>query len=270
MRPDAPRVLVTGGGSGIGRALAVEASRSGAKVAICGRRPEALTETAGLMPQPSEVVTISADLTNPADRAAVIATLTERWGALDVLVNNAGIVEGGAYEAFDDAATARMLATNVLAPMALTRAAFGLLKASGAARVVNVGSVFGDIAYPEFAAYSASKFALRGFSSALAREWRAHGIAVTYAAPRATRTNAASAFSDMIARSGMALDDPETVAKRIWTAVRAGRRRIYPAGPERLFILIQSLFPSVIDRALSLAPDPSSSGRPTAGTIKDY
>ena len=70
MRPDAPRVLVTGGGSGIGRALAVEASRSGAKVAICGRRPEALAETAGLMPQPSEVVTISADLTNPADRAA--------------------------------------------------------------------------------------------------------------------------------------------------------------------------------------------------------
>ena len=271
MRPEAPRVLITGGGSGIGRALAIEVGRSGARVAICGRRPEALLETARLMPLPDDVVTIPADLTDAAGRAGVIARLASGWGALDVLVNNAGIVEGGAHEELDDEATARMLATNVLGPMALTRAAFPLLKASGSARVVNIGSVFGDIAYPQFAAYSASKFALRGFSSALAREWHAHGIAVTYAAPRATRTSAASAFSALIAKGGMTLDDPETVARRIWTAVRSGRPRVYPTGPERLFILIQNLFPSLVDRALSLVPDQSSAhGQATAATVKDH
>ncbi len=256
MRPDALRVLITGGGSGIGRALAIEASRAGAEVAVCGRRAEALEETASLMDASSGVLMIPADLTIPSDRAHVIDTVARHWGSLDILVNNAGVVEGGAHEILDDTTTERMFATNVLAPMALTKSAFPLLMASTGRqkRVVNIGSVFGDIAYPEFAAYSASKFALRGFSSALSREWRAHGIDVTYAAPRATRTDAAAAFSGLIAKNGMSLDTPEAVARRIWSAIRAGRRRVYPAGPERLFILLQSLAPSLVDRALSAKP----------------
>lgn len=266
MRPDALRVLITGGGSGIGRALAIEASRAGAEVAICGRRTDALEETASLMDAPSEVLAIQADLTIPSDRAYVIDTVAHHWGSLDILINNAGVVEGGAHETIDDATTERMFATNVLAPMALTRNAFPLLMASTGRerRVVNIGSVFGDIAYPEFAAYSASKFALRGFSSALSREWRAHGIDVTYAAPRATRTDAAAAFSGLIEKGGMSLDAPEAVAHRIWSAIRAGRRRVYPAGPERFFILLQSLAPSLVDRALSVKPAKTAAASPSA------
>ena len=148
------------------------------------------------MSAPSRVLKIQADLTLASGRADVIEAIAHHWGRLDILINNAGVIEGGAHERLDDAVTERMFATNVLAPMALTRSAFPLLIASigRQRRVVNIGSVFGDIAYPEFAAYSASKFALRGFSSALSREWRAHGIAVTYAAPRATRTDAAAAL----------------------------------------------------------------------------
>lgn len=270
MPPDAPRVLITGGGSGIGRALAIEASRSGAEVAICGRRADALEETANLTQSPSKVLAIQADLTIPSDRAYVINAVAHHWGSLDILVNNAGIVEGGAHESLDDAATERMFATNVLAPMALTRCAFPLLMARPGRqrRVVNIGSVFGDIAYPEFAAYSASKFALRGFSSALSREWRAHGIDVTYAAPRATRTDAAAAFSSLIEKGGMSLDTPDAVARRIWSAIRTGRRRVYPAGPERFFILLQSLAPSLVDRALSVKPAKTAAASPSPITTQ--
>lgn len=253
MRPESPLVLITGGGSGIGRALAQVAACNGATVALCGRRADALAETASLLDTVNEALIIPADLATSAGRVRVIETIGNRWGRLDILVNNAGIVEGGPHDALDDETVARLFDTNVLAPMALTRAAFPLLRASRSRspRVVNVGSVFGEIAYPEFAAYSASKFALRGFSSALRREWKRHGIEVTYASPRATHTDAAAAFDDLIESQGMSLDTPEAVARRIWKGVRQGRRAVYPAGPERLFILVQSMFPSLVDRVLT-------------------
>lgn len=251
MRREERRVLVTGGGSGIGQALALEAGRRGMTVAICGRRRRLLEETAAALPSSARPIIIVADVTHPADRAHIVAHLDEAWGTLDVLVNNAGIVEGGPVDLMDDATMEDLFRTNALAPMALTRDLAPLLAAARPSRVVNVGSVFGDIAYPGFAAYSASKFALRGFSSALRREWKAHGIGVTYAAPRATRTDAAHAFGDLIAATGMRLDAPERVAAHIWRGVEAGQDEVYPPGPERLFVLIQRLAPKLMDRALA-------------------
>lgn len=257
MRREAGRVLITGGGSGIGRALAVEAARRGALIALCGRRRAALEETAAALPKSARPLVMVADVTSPGDRSRLAARLGEAWGALDVLVNNAGVVEGGPLAGFDDAALEALFRTNVLAPMALVRELEPLLRLGRPSRVVNVGSVFGDIAYPGFAAYSASKFALRGFSSALRREWAPLGIGVTYVAPRATRTDAAAAFGDLIAATGMRLDAPERVAARIWRAVERGRDTAYPAGPERLFLLIQRLAPQLVDRALvRTAPHP--------------
>jgi short-subunit dehydrogenase len=172
-------------------------------------------------------------------------------GALDVLINNAGIVEGGPLETFDDDALARTFQTNVMAPMALTRDLMPLLIAAKPSRVVNVGSIFGDIGYPDFTCYSAAKFALRGFSIALRREWKRKGIGVTYAAPRATRTDAAVAFAGLIAKTKMSMDSPEQVARQIWRAIASGQDSVYAPAPERLYVLIQRLFPRVIDWSLS-------------------
>lgn len=258
MPPEAKRVLITGGGSGIGRALAVEAARRGMEVALCGRRRAVLEEAAAALPPSARPLVIDADITSAADRARIVARIESAWGALDVLVNNAGMVEGGALDECDDQALEHTFRTNVLAPMALTRDLAPLLALARPARVVNVGSVFGEIAYPGFAAYSASKFALRGFSCALRREWKPLGIGVTYVAPRATRTDAAKAFDELIATTGMRLDPPEKVAARIWRAVEDGRDSAYPAGPERLFVLVQRLAPKLIDRALARsAPRPA-------------
>jgi short-subunit dehydrogenase len=251
MRRDVESVLITGAGSGIGRALAVEAAKRGMAVALVGRRQETLEATAALLGGPVPVLVLAADVTAPGERRRLAASVEQAWGGLNALVNNAGVVEGGPVGATDDAALDRVFATNVVAPIALTREFLPLLKNRKPSRVVNVGSVFGDIPYPGFAAYSASKFALRGFSIALRREWTMLGIGVTYAAPRATRTAAAAAFGRLIEVAKMTLDEPDRVARQIWDAVERGDHSVYPRGPERVFVLAQRLFPRLVDRALA-------------------
>jgi short-subunit dehydrogenase len=244
-------VLITGAGSGIGRALSVEAAQRGMIVALCGRRQTALEATSALLGQGNRHLIIPADITDPQDRRRIVEIINAQWKALDVLINNAGVVEGGAIEKFDDEAITRTFLTNVMAPMALTRDLMPLLVAAKPSRVVNIGSVFGDIAYPQFSGYSASKFALRGFSNALRREWKQTGIGVTYAAPRATRTDAAVAFDELIANAKMSVDAPAQVARRIWRSVASGHDSIYAPAPERIYVLIQRIFPQIIDWALS-------------------
>src|SRR6202162_6097687 len=251
MLPEQKLVLVTGAGSGIGRALCVEAANRGMAVALCGRRQEALEATRTLLGNGAGHLIIPANITRPEDRGVIVDRIRNGRGALDVLINNAGIVEGGPLETFDDDALARTFQTNVMAPMALTRDLMPLLVAAKPSRVVNIGSVFGDIAYPKFSGYSASKFALRGFSNALPREWKKPGIGVTYAAPRATRTDAAVAFDDLIANAKMSVDAPAQVARQIWQSVASGHDSIYAPAPERIYVLIQRIFPQIIDWALS-------------------
>jgi short-subunit dehydrogenase len=251
MQPEQKLVLVTGAGSGIGRELAIEAARRGMGVALCGRRLDALKATAALLGPAASHLIIQADITRAEDRRRIVDRIGNERGSLDVLINNAGVVEGGPLEAFDDDALMRAFQTNILAPMALTRDLVTLLVAAKPSRVVNVGSIFGDIGYPEFTCYSATKFALRGFSIALRREWKQKGISVTYAAPRATRTDAAVAFDDLIAKTKMNLDPPDEVARRIWQAIARGRDSVYAPAPERIYVLIQRLFPGIIDRSLS-------------------
>jgi len=140
--------------------------------------------------------------------------------------------------------------TNLFAPAALTRDCLPLLRRSRG-RVVNIGSMFGDIGYPLFSLYSATKFGLRGLSDALRRELAPDGIGVTYVAPRATRTESVPEFSRLIEPFGMKLDAPELVARQTWDAVVRGARSVYPRGMERLFVLLQRLAPGVIDAGLA-------------------
>jgi short-subunit dehydrogenase len=245
------RTLITGAGSGIGRALALEASRLGMRVALCGRRAEALAETLSEMEPTGRHLRLRGDITNPAVRRGMRDHLWRQWGGLDVLVNNAGIIAIGPLAYATDAEFEQMMATNVVAPLALTREMLPLLRRAMPARVVNVGSMFGDIPYPLFAAYSASKFALRGLSIALRRELRSYGIGVTYAAPRATKTDAARVLDPLVEPMQMRMDSPARVAAEIWHAVAKERDTIYAKGPERLFVLVQRLLPRLVDRAIA-------------------
>lgn len=242
--------LITGAGSGIGRQLAVEAARRGMTVALVGRRPDALRETLEMMGSRRNHVALPGDITDPEVRIALKQYLVNWSGRLDVLVNNAGVVAAGPLTQTSDAELERIMMTNVIAPAALIRELLPLLHQAAPSRIVNIGSVFGDIAYPLFGAYSASKFGLRGLSIALRRELKGFGIGITYAAPRAANTDAASGFSGLIGPMQMRLDDPEKVAREIWAGVARDADSIYAKGPERFFVLVQRLFPRLVDRSI--------------------
>ena len=249
MQLEGRKALITGGGSGIGRSLAIEAARRGVLLALVGRRREPLDETLALLPGAGHLA-IVADVTSRLDRQALMADLEGHWGALDLLVNNAGVVPVGPLAAATDEDLQAVINTNLVAPMAMVRDALPLLKKAKGARIVNIGSVLGDIPYPLFAPYSAAKAGLRGFSIALRRELAPLGIGVTYAAPRATHTPAARPMQSLIEPFEMKLDAPEAVAKFVWNAVAREANAAYPAGPERLYVLMQRLFPGVVDRAV--------------------
>lgn len=247
-------ILITGAGSGIGRALAVEADRLGHRLILVGRREQPLAETAAMLTGPAVIV--PADITSPAGRATIAAQVAGA-GGLDILINNAGSLASGRIEEIGDDELTALVATNIAAPIALTRDLLPHLAARGG-QVVNIGSVFGDIAFPYFSLYSASKFALRGFSDALRREIGPQGVAVTYIAPRATRTDATGSFQRLIGPMAMTLDDPAPVARHAWRAITARRREQFPKSRERIFVALQRLRPQLIDRALTrMARDPA-------------
>jgi len=251
MQLEGQRALITGAGSGIGRALAIEASRRGMTVALCGRRAEALSETLAMMSPSAQHLRLRGDITTSAVRRGMRDYLWRQWGGLDILVNNAGVVPVGPLACATDAELEQVMATNVVAPLALTREMLPLLRRAAPSRVVNVGSMFGDIPYPMFAAYSASKSALRGLSIALRRELKPYGIGVTYAAPRATRTAAATAMAPLAEPMQIRFDEPGRVATQIWRGVTKELDSVYGKGPERLFVLVQRLLPRLVDRAVA-------------------
>ena len=250
MQLEGKRALITGAGSGIGRALAIEAAQRGMTVGLCGRRPEPLYETVSLM-RPGSHVVLYGDITDARIRGNLRDLLLQTWGGLDVLVNNAGVVAVGPLSRTSDDDLERMFRTNLLAPAALIRELTPMLQRARPSRIVNIGSVFGDIAYPLFGAYSATKFGLRGLSNAMRRELRHRGIGVTYAAPRATKTGAAGEFDHLVEPMQMKLDAPEKVAREIWRAVARDADTAYAKGPERLFVMVERLFPFLVDRAIS-------------------
>jgi len=250
MRLDGITALITGAGSGIGRALALELARRGTRLILLGRTESALDATRALLPDPAAAQILCLDLADPQARQGIAQRVQELGGRLDLLVNNAGVVDAAPLAQQDEESWRRMLEVNLLAPMAITRALLPLLRASGHGRVVNVGSMFGDIAFPYFAAYSATKFGLRGWSEALRRELADQGVGVTYCAPRGTRTPAADGFAGYAKSFGMHLDAPEKVARTLADGIARDARDVYPCGPERLFLLVQRLFPAQVDKGV--------------------
>jgi len=247
MRLDGATVVLTGAGSGIGRALAQALAAKGARLLLADLNADGLEETKRLIGGDGVIVQ-RADITDAADRKALVQTAEGEFGRLNMLINNAGVVSVGRLSEATDAELSLMLNVNVLAPMALIRDFMPLLAAAApAARIVNTGSMFGDIAFPLFAAYSATKFAVRGLSDALRRELEGQGIGVTYVAPRAAKTGATGAFAHLIEPMKMKLDPPEKVAAEIVAGIEKDARSVYPRGPERFFVLIQRLFPGLVD-----------------------
>jgi short-subunit dehydrogenase len=246
------RILLTGATGGIGRCLALELCRRGARLALVGRSRERLDalvhaiEAAG-----GAASALAFDLERPDGHAGLVQRAFDALGGIDALINNAGQSRLTAFSDEDEASLRKLFEVNVMAPMLLSRTVLPHLLRRGAGTIMNIGSVFGAIGYPYYAAYSASKFALRGFSEALRRELTDRGVKVIYVAPRATRTamNGPAARA-LMSETGAAMDEPEKVALAIADALAHGRRELCIGMPERFFARVNGLLPGIVDGAL--------------------
>jgi short-subunit dehydrogenase len=261
MQLEGRSILITGAGSGIGRALAVEAARRGASVCLVGRRADKLEETLRLLDRRGSHLVVAADITRDDGIERIRQSVASSWKRLDILVNNAGRIDAGSLESAAAQDIADLFTTNIVGPMLLTQRLLPLIRQGREPRIVNIGSMFGEIPFAQFAAYSASKAAVKGFSVALRRELLDQDIAVTYVAPRATDTAGAAGVADAI--DGAGLDDPARVAAKVWNAVRLRKDHVYPSPKERVFMTLQAIAPRLVDRATTRKPAGSAFNTPS-------
>ena len=243
------RAIVTGASSGIGRALVLELTRGGARVVALARREERLRELEAAVADKDSLRWLAGDVTRREDRAAAIELAKREFGALDALVNNAGIGALGRFDKADESRLRQVMEVNFFAPAEFIREALPALQAGNRPLIVNVGSVLGHRAVPEKSEYCASKFALHGLSDALRIELSSVGIDVLLISPSTTASeffdSAAGKSSRREARFGAM--PAEVVARKIVAAMRSGRREIILSASGKLLVWLDRLCPPLAD-----------------------
>lgn len=179
--------LITGCGRGLGRALAEAVLAAGDRLVATARDVQSLAPLLQLAPQ--RVLTQALDLAHTGQCSAVVAAAMAAFGRIDVLVNNAGYGLSGAVEEVSDSEARAQFDTNVFGALALTQAVLPPMRAQGSGHILQVSSASGFVASPGLGLYNASKFALEGFSEALAQEVAPLGIRVTIIQPGPFRTD---------------------------------------------------------------------------------
>jgi short-subunit dehydrogenase len=242
------RAVLTGAGGGIGAAIARRLVAQSDLLIVVGRDRDRLAYLAREL-DGTPVHIISGDLCDPRT-VGMVATAARDCG-VNLLVNNAGVSAFHAFETQDPVAIRQLIDTNLVAPMLLTRALLPQLGLASSAQVINIGSVFGSLGFPGFAAYGAAKAGLAGFSQSLRRELADTSIAVRHFSPRATRTTINSAAVDALNRElGTAEDAPEAVAEAFMRFLTGTASQHTVGAKERLFVLLNKLLPGVPDNAL--------------------
>lgn len=226
-------VLVTGAGSGIGRASAVEIAKKGGKLTLVGRREEPLQETAKLIEEAGgEAQVVAGDVTDPQSRESVIEAATGSFGGLDVLINNAGNVRAGRLEDVDAGEIQTQIEVNLLAPVLLTRAALPALRESGDAAIVNVSSGFGLVGMPFYSTYAATKAGIAHFGEALRRELFGEGVHVMTIYPGATETPMMDS-NDAGPDLGFEYESAEVVAEALVAGLEADELEVVRGAEDR-------------------------------------
>ncbi len=240
-------VMITGASEGIGAACADAFRSRGARVSLIARRREKLEAVGG-----SEAVITAGDLMEEQVRQQAVDGTLERFGSIDVLVNNAGI---GLYEPSWRAAEADvryLMELNFFVPMALTRLIVPHMKERGSGTIVNVGSIAGKFTLPWMTVYSASKFALGSLTDGLRLELRGTGIRAIDVCPGYVKTDfqghmLGGKVPDAIQRSKSFAITPEQCAAEIVRAVERGKRTVVTPKAGWLLIGVARVLPRFLD-----------------------
>ncbi len=237
-----PVALVTGASSGIGKAASLALAQAGFEVAGTSRH------TRGLSPQDG-VTFLDLDVTSDESVTAAVKQVIDRFGRIDVLVNNAGIGSAGAAEEFSLAQDQKVFDVNVFGVIRMMRAVLPHMRAQGNGRILNVSSVAGFAPQPHMAVYVASKHAVEGYSESVDHEVREHGVRVLLVEPAPTSTpfegsvvrgdtplpayaQQGRIFEEVLAEGLKGGDEPAMVAKAIVAAATDPKPKLrYPAGP---------------------------------------
>jgi NAD(P)-dependent dehydrogenase (short-subunit alcohol dehydrogenase family) len=252
-------IMITGASSGIGLATARLFQARGWQVAATARNPESIKELAAL----ERVRSYRLDVTDQASVDAALAACVADFGGIDALVNNAGYAAYGPFEDSGEDQARRQFDTNVFGLMNVTRAVLPLFRARRAGTLVNISSIGGQVTFPLYSLYHATKFAVEGFTESLALELRQFGVRCRLIEPGTIKTDfygrsmdrsteaLPEDYRDFAGRVMTAMDrfsdsapGPEIVARRVWRAVNSrGWRLRWLVGREAALVRLKRWLP---------------------------
>lgn len=249
------RAIVTGASSGIGREIALELARQGARLVITARRQDRLqalaTEVEAIGGQ---VQIVAGDIADPAVRQGTLDAAGSVLGGLDILVNNAGVGAIGLFEHADAARLRHLMEVNFFALVEMTRLALPLLKQGNRPILVNISSILGHRGVPYNTEYCASKFAVQGFSESLRIELAPQGIDVLVISPGTTQTEFFDSAAQGVGKPAWPEHAPVTaaqVARQVVAAIHGGQRELIPYRWGRVLCWLNRLSPSLTDRIMA-------------------
>jgi 3-oxoacyl-[acyl-carrier protein] reductase len=242
------KALVTGAAAGIGRAIALALAREGADLFLVDIDAANLeTAAAEARALGVEVVTHICDLAEPTEITATVQALASKWGALNILVNNAGLTWYGPTDAMSAEQWRRIMAVNLLAPIQLFRELLPLLAAADEAHVVNVCSMFGLTPWRKAAAYQTSKYGLVGFTAALRAEFQRAHFGITALCPGFVHTTLLDGTAGGRAAPAWISTTPETVAAKAIGAIRRNRGLVLVTPATHFYWRLYRVAPRLVD-----------------------
>ena len=246
------RILLTGATGGVGELIALKLAKKGAILVLVGRNNAKLAALqTNIHAVGGKAYIIQADLGETGISHHIAAQAKQQLGEIDILINNAGVLDFIELQNQSDDRIAEMINTNVTALIQLTRAVVGDFQAKNQGHFLFIGSIFGSLGFPHFATYCATKFAVHGFSQALRRELVDTNIGVTYIAPRGITTpmNDANTVA-MWAKTGNKMDDAETVANIVVNALEKEKQEVFIGQPQSFFAWLNGAAPKMVNIGL--------------------